>query len=186
MEYKVIRSNRKSLSMQITPDGKVVIKAPLFVSDEKIANFIEEHISWAEKRLPYAKSRAEVYLSADAIDGLPAMAKSAMSVAVARYAPKMNVAPKSIRITSAKGRFGSCTGDRIAFSKYLLFYPIKAVEYVTVHELAHIVHPNHSREFYGLVSQIFPDYRQREKLLLPEQASLSNLTENLEILRVNS
>lgn len=45
MEYKVIRSNRKSLSMQITPDGKVVIKAPSFVSDEKIANFIEEHIS---------------------------------------------------------------------------------------------------------------------------------------------
>lgn len=186
MEYKIIRSDRKSLTMQITSEGEVVIKAPMFISDEKIANFVEEHTSWVENRLPQAKNRAEVYLSADAIDGLPAMAKTAMAVLVARYAPKMNIVPKSVRITGAKSRFGSCTGDRIVFSKYLLFYPIKAVEYVAVHELAHIVHPNHSRDFYGLVKQLLPDYKQREKLLRPEQASLSNLTENLEILRVNS
>lgn len=186
MEYRIIRSNRKTLTMQITPDGETVIKAPLFITDKQIAEFALEHKNWVEKRLPNAKNRADVYLSADAINGLPSMAKSAMSVLVARYAPKMSVAPESLRITSAKGRFGSCTKNRIVFSKYLLFYPIGAVEYVTVHELAHIIHPNHSKDFYGLIRKILPDYREREKLLSPEYASLSNLTENLEILRINS
>ena len=46
-----------------------------------------------------------------------------------------------------------------------MLYPPEAVDYVVVHELAHIRHKNHGRDFYALVSSILPDYRQREALL---------------------
>ena len=83
-----------------------------------------------------------------------------------RYAELMNVSYKSVKITSAQKRFGSCSGkNNICFSYILMQYPIEAVEYVVVHELAHTVHHNHSREFYSLIERYLPDYKQRERLL---------------------
>ncbi|MCD7797226.1 MAG: M48 family metallopeptidase [Clostridiales bacterium] len=46
-----------------------------------------------------------------------------------------------------------------------MFYPPRAVDYVVVHELAHIRHHNHSKDFYAFVEKYMPDYKQREKLL---------------------
>ena len=46
-----------------------------------------------------------------------------------------------------------------------MLYPPEAIDYVVVHELAHIVHKNHSAKFYALVAKYLPDYKEREKLL---------------------
>ncbi|MCH5315350.1 MAG: M48 family metallopeptidase [Eubacterium sp.] len=46
-----------------------------------------------------------------------------------------------------------------------MLYPPEAVDYVVVHELAHIKHHNHSKSFYNLIEKYMPDYKQREKLL---------------------
>ena len=82
------------------------------------------------------------------------------------YSVLMNVKPTGIKITSAKKRFGSCSGkNSICFSYYLMLYPKEAVDYVVVHELAHIRHHNHSKDFYNFVSEFMPDYKEREKLL---------------------
>ena len=81
------------------------------------------------------------------------------------YSRLMNVKPTGIKITSAKKRFGSCSGkNSICFSYYLMLYPKEAVDYVVVHELAHIRHHNHSKDFYSFVSEFMPDYKEREKL----------------------
>ena len=78
----------------------------------------------------------------------------------------MGLTPAGISITGAEKRFGSCSGkNRLCFSWRLMLYPPEAVDYVVVHELAHIRHKNHGRDFYALVASILPDYRQREALL---------------------
>ena len=82
------------------------------------------------------------------------------------YSDIMNVKPTGLKITSAKKHFGSCNGkNSICFSYYLMLYPKEAIDYVVVHELAHIKHHNHSKEFYNYISIFMPDYKQREKLL---------------------
>ena len=78
----------------------------------------------------------------------------------------MNVKPTGIKITSARKRFGSCSGkNSICFSLYLMTYPKEAVDYVVVHELAHIKYHNHSKEFYNFIERFMPDYKEREKFL---------------------
>ena len=85
---------------------------------------------------------------------------------VAHYAQMMGVQPTGMTITSARTRFGSCSGkNRICFSWRLMDYPEAAVDYVVVHELAHIVHKNHGPQFWALVGQYMPDYRARRALL---------------------
>ena len=62
--------------------------------------------------------------------------------------------------------FGSCSGkNRLSFSLYLMAYPETAIEYVVVHELAHIRHHDHSPAFYREVEAYLPDWRARRALL---------------------
>ena len=78
----------------------------------------------------------------------------------------MGLKPSSVKITSAEKRFGSCSSKNgLCFSWRLLAYPTAAVEYVVVHELAHIKHHNHSPAFYALIEKYMPDYKERQKLL---------------------
>ena len=85
---------------------------------------------------------------------------------VARYAARMGVRPAGITITGARKRFGSCSGkDRLCFSWRLMQYPQAAIDYVVVHELAHIRHKNHGPGFYAFVQEILPDWRERRALL---------------------
>lgn len=70
--------------------------------------------------------------------------------------------PAGITITAARTRFGSCSGkNRLSFSLYLMAYPEAAIEYVVVHELAHIRHHDHSPAFYREVEAYLPDWRAR-------------------------
>lgn len=85
---------------------------------------------------------------------------------MARYAREMGVQPAAVTITAARTRFGSCSAkNRICFSWRLMEYPEAAVDYVVVHELAHIVHKNHGPQFWALVERYLPDWRARRALL---------------------
>ena len=78
----------------------------------------------------------------------------------------MGVQPTGITVTAARTRFGSCSGkNRLSFSLYLMAYPETAIEYVVVHELAHIRHHDHSPAFYREVEAYLPDWRARRALL---------------------
>lgn len=97
---------------------------------------------------------------------LRALAAEELPRRVEYYSDKMGLYPTSVKITSAATRFGSCSGkNSICFSYRLMLYPPEAVDYVVVHELAHIKEKNHSARFYALVERYMPDYREREKLL---------------------
>ena len=78
----------------------------------------------------------------------------------------MGLVPISVKISSAQKRFGSCSAQNaLNFSYRLMMYPVDAIDYVVVHELAHIKHHNHSRDFYNLIKKYMPDYKEREKKL---------------------
>ena len=94
------------------------------------------------------------------------MAKAILPSKIERYAQRMDVEPTGLTITSAKTRFGSCSGkNRLSFSWRLMAYPEAAIDYVVVHELAHIRYKDHSRAFYGFIESVLPDYRDRIRLL---------------------
>lgn len=85
---------------------------------------------------------------------------------VERYAARMGVHPAGITITGARTRFGSCSPkNRLCFSFRLMEYPPPAIEYVVVHELAHIRHKNHGLDFYREISRVLPDWQARSALL---------------------
>ena len=93
-------------------------------------------------------------------------AKETLPPLVAHWAQRMGVQPAGITVTAARTRFGSCSGkNRLSFSLYLMAYPEAAIEYVVVHELAHIRHHDHSPAFYREVEAYLPDWRARRALL---------------------
>ena len=156
--YKLIRSRRRTISIEITRDAAVVVRAPLRASVRDVEYFLNEKEHWIQVHLDRQQARLAAHPEAEAREYIPPRA--------AYYAQLMEVSPTAIRFSRAKTRFGSCSAkDSITFSLRLMDYPKEAVDYVIVHELAHIRHKNHGKEFYRFVASILPDYRQREALL---------------------
>ena len=76
----------------------------------------------------------------------------------------MGVEPTGIKITAARTRYGSCSGkNSLCFSCFLMNCPEEAIDLVVVHELCHIRVKNHGPQFYALLAQVLPDYRQRRE-----------------------
>lgn len=72
-----------------------------------------------------------------------------------------------IKIRSMKSRWGSCqpTKGVITLNAKMIAAPREAIEYVVLHEFAHFIHPNHSKDFYALVESLMPDWKQRKGML---------------------
>ncbi len=155
-------------SRQLTPDGVPLVKAPLGFPQAEVERFLARHETWlhAARRRQAAQNALEAALTEPRVAALKTRAKAEIPPRVAYFAERMGVQPKSVRITSAKTRFGSCSGENgLCFSWRLMLYPPEAVDYVVVHELAHILEKNHAPAFYRLIAGVLPDYRARERLL---------------------
>lgn len=166
--FEIKRSNRKTISVEVTREEKVIVRAPLKLSQEEIITFINKHKNWIAKAKIRQRNRCLAHPEPDAEKEkiLKMRAKEELPAKVTRYAEIMKLYPKSMRITSAKTRFGSCSAQNsICFSWYLMDYPDEAVDYVVVHELAHIKHKNHGKLFWKQVEAVLPDYKERRKLL---------------------
>ena len=168
--YKLIRSDRRSLSLSVEKDGSVLVRAPRRMPAADIDTFVHSHESWirthqekAEKRLAFD----ETHFSDPAqIAALQKEANEILPLMTAHWAKVMGVVPASVRITGAKTRFGSCSPTNgICYSWRLMAYPREAQEYVVVHELAHILEKNHSARFYALVARYLPDWQKRQAIL---------------------
>ena len=103
------------------------------------------------------------------------LAKVHLKERVALYAKQMGVSPTAIKITSAKTRWGSCSSRRsINFSWRLIMACDDVIDYVVVHELAHLIQMNHSPRFWAIVEGVLPDYKGRQVRLKELQRRLSN------------
>ncbi|MBQ7492624.1 MAG: M48 family metallopeptidase [Clostridia bacterium] len=166
--WELVRSRRKTLCIEITRDARVLVRAPLRQSEGSILRFLRERQDWVltHLRRRQAALAARPEPTAEEEAALRARAKAELPPLAARWAGKMGVSYTGISITGARTRFGSCSPkNRLCFSFRLMRYPQKAVEYVVVHELAHILVKNHSPAFYAQVERFLPDWRERQALL---------------------
>lgn len=167
MEYKVIYSKRKTVSISIE-NCAPVIKAPIGTDDETLKKIISKHSAWIKKHIEQQKNKMARFanLTEEDIKRLKKEAKLYFTAKTEYFSKIMDINYGRITITSAQKRFGSCSSSgNISFSYRLMLYPEAAREYVVVHELAHRKEMNHSKNFYAIIAAVMPDYKYRKRLL---------------------
>lgn len=182
MQYitQIIRSRRKTLSLEIREYGVLVVRAPLRMADNKITSFICEKENWIQKHMNIAKQRHEAAeekgigkISPEEVYKLANDAKTVIPPIAAKYADIMGVDYGRITIRNQKTRWGSCSSKgNLNFNCLLMLAPRQVLEYVVVHELAHRKEMNHSTNFWKIVESVKPDYRKDRRWLKEEGAEL--------------
>lgn len=85
---------------------------------------------------------------------------------VVHYAPQLGVSPTEVKLSSARTQWGSCTArGTVHLNWQLIKFPLRLIDYVVVHELAHLIEMNHSAAFWRVVKSVCPDYAKRRKEL---------------------
>lgn len=166
-EFEIIRSSRKTVSLEVTREGKALVRAPMRMKRADIEDFVRRNSEWLISRIERRERKNARENVSDAKKAeLTALAKVIIPQKVEYFAKIMNVEPTSVKVTNAAARWGSCSGkNSLCFSWRLMLYPEKAVDYVVIHELSHILHHNHSREFWQTVAKYMPDYKTAEQML---------------------
>lgn len=167
--YELIRSRRRTLALEVTADGRLLVRAPLRCAQGRIDAFVTAHAAWIERHLNLQREKAAhrpPAPTAAEIEALKARARAELPGKIAHWSEQMGVVPTGFRVTAARKRYGSCSAkNSLCFSCFLMNCPEEAVELVVVHELCHIREKNHGRGFYALLERYLPDWRERKKLL---------------------
>lgn len=168
--YEIIRSRRKTMALEITRDCRILVRSPRAVPRSRIDAFVAQHQRWIATHLEQQRQRAAQSPPAPTKGEIAALKTAAQAVLpskIAFWSEKMGVTPTGFKITSARTRYGSCSGkNSLCFSCFLMRSPEAAIDLVVVHELCHIRVKNHGPAFYALLSHYLPDYRERKKLLV--------------------
>lgn len=167
MDIELIRSNRKTLSLQITPDGRVVVRAPRHLSQWEIQKFLCDKGPWIEKHLPQVRAQAaQEKFTPEELHALADQALTDLSVRAAAFAPLVGVDYGRITIRSQISRWGSCSSKgNLNFNCLLMLAPPAVRDYVVVHELCHRLHMNHSAAFWAEVNRVMPGYEEPKRWL---------------------
>lgn len=169
MEYKIIRHHRrKNLLVTVSVTGEVIVKAPLYTNEKYIEAFVSGKENWIKKQQDIfaQKYHHRIVITKEERDVLKKQLLPQMNNLVENYSDLMGVKPKSVKITLADRRWGSCgKNGEICFSYRLALVSDRCREYLTVHELSHIKQFNHSKEFYAEIEKYLPDYKEIEKEL---------------------
>ena len=168
---KVIRSARRTISLEIIPSGQVLVRAPRYMSETEIRKFIEAKSSWLEKHLQKQEEdlgsvQAEGRFTEQEVEKLIKLARQVIPEKVAYYSRLMGVTYGRVTIRKQKTRWGSCSREgNLNFNCLLMMVPPEVLDYVVVHELSHRLEMNHSARFWAQVEKVIPDYRKSRKWL---------------------
>lgn len=162
-------SKRKTLTIEIKPELTVVIKAPTGIPFSTIKQLVDHRTDWITKKLEEyeaAGPRVSDTISESEKKKYRSLARKQITSYVEHYAAKMNVSYGRIAIREQKTCWGSCSSKKnLNFNWKLVLMPKEIMEYVVVHELAHLFEMNHSSAFWAIVENVLPDYRQRRSWL---------------------
>lgn len=206
---EIIRSRRKNLSISIDSFGRLIVRAPLHCSEQRIFSFIEEKEGWIQRKQAQMKG-AGIQLPTENLDGytflllgqpctihlydgkeirfdkeksriwlpekgrgnprsrligwLKSNATRIFTAVTEQKAQEMGLRFQSVTISATRGVWGTCSAkNEIRYTFRLLYAPKEIIEYVVVHELAHIVHKNHSAQFWALVTKYQPNWKEKRK-----------------------
>ncbi len=162
-ELRIIKSRRKTISLQVKDEKTVIVRAPFRTSERYIRNFVLSNEKWIKNRLDKMNKLREAVgkpLSDNEISELYEEAKRVIPERVAYYAPRIGVDYGRITIRKQKSRWGSCSAKgNLNFNCLLMLTRPEVIDSVVVHELCHRKEMNHSARFYKEVLKVFPDYR---------------------------
>ena len=178
MNVKIIRSNRKTLAIQINPDLSVTVRAPMYAPQSDIERILREKEGWIQKHIEkireqeakrketQGESVESEYLTNEEIKKLADKALQHIPKRVSYFAKHIDVTYGKITIRNQKTRWGSCSSKgNLNFNCLLMLAPPEVLDSVVVHELCHRREMNHSQKFYAEVLRVFPTYRTQEKWL---------------------
>lgn len=175
MKIQITYKRMRGMRMRVVGNGDLHIAAPYRTPESEINRFIRENEDWIRKalqrQLSANRQRANFY------EQLPLSTQGQFDEAVRRldtlirpmlqkHTVTMGVQPKKITYQPTISRWGACnkaTGE-IRFSLYLLLLPEWCVEHVVVHELAHLIEPNHGPRFHALLDRHFPRWKEARKV----------------------
>lgn len=167
----VIRSRRRTLSVEIGKEGEILVRAPKWATKREINAFLEKNAAWIAKHKAMAERRMErakdlPILSETELNHLMKLARKRIPERVAYYAPLVGVSYGRISIRKQRTRWGSCSKEgNLNFNVLLMIAPAEVMDSVIVHELCHRIHMNHSKEFYASIYRVFPEYDRWNKWL---------------------
>lgn len=162
ISYIQKKARRKSISAFVNKEGVIEVRTPYGISDGFVRDFLELKAERIIVILENYSRRMEYEdaLGDEGLDKLMEKAHDLIPDRVRYYSEIMGVRPTRVKIGKAKKRFGSCSSSgNLNFSCRVMAYSAKAVDYVVVHELSHLIHMNHSREFWRTVEKYMPDYK---------------------------
>ncbi len=165
--YRIIRSSRRTISVQIAPSGEVLVRCPRRMSNADIRRFVESKSGWIEKHLEKRTAAARLPVFTDEqLQVLARQARQTIPERVAHFAPLVGVTYGRITIRSQHTLWGSCSSKgNLNFNCLLMLTPPEVLDYVVVHELCHRKEMNHSARFWAEVEHVLPDYEIRRKWL---------------------
>jgi hypothetical protein len=209
---RLIRSRRRTFSIEVERDGSLVVRAPNRASLREIRGVVKDRRNWIARKKQQAEEKygsipirqfvagerfmylgkcyplvignttnppltfdnGNFVLSGEYIEKAREVfivwyiqqASNVISERLKRYSSPSGIRHRKLRITNAQKRWGSCSArGNLCFSWRLAMAPLEVIDYVVVHELAHIEHKDHSRKFWDRVESVLPDYKRRRNWL---------------------
>lgn len=180
MDVTVIRSRRKTISLQVGTDLAVTLRVPMRITKREIEKILKEKEPWIRQSVEKMRMKKAEYeankmpaLTQKEIKELAKQALDYIPKRVEYYANIIGVDYGRITIRNQKTRWGSCSSKgNLNFNCMLMLTNKDIIDYVVVHELCHRKEMNHSLRFWKEVEKILPDYKVRRKWL-KENARLS-------------
>ena len=173
VDIEVRRSRRRSIGLEVRPDGSVILRVPNRLPKRDALAFLQTKEAWlrkcldqVEERESFAEAAGLEPLTEDELSALTKAARAYFTEKCAWLAPVVGVDYGRISIRHQKTRWGSCsTKGNLNFNCLLMLAPEDVRDYVVVHELCHRKEMNHSNAFWAEVARVVPDYREKERWL---------------------
>lgn len=169
---QVIRSNRKSIGLEIRSESDIRVRIPIRLSDRELKRFVGEHKDWIFEKVNLTEEWKNRRIDTGAPEWKSLSKKELQEIKekfisrVAYFSEIMKVSVGRITIRNQKTRWGSCsTKGNLNFNYQLYYLPDELLDYVVVHELSHRRHMDHSSAFWAEVGTYCPDYRTLRKNL---------------------
>lgn len=179
LPYQLIKSKRKSIGIEVKPGGHIIVRVPAYLPAFRLDSLLESKKDWLFKMYNKQKNATPIIVSQD--PQIKYLEKQYRKAA-AEYFPKRvefyikqtGGSYNRISIRDQKTRWGSCSSNgSLNFNWRLMLAPPKVLDYVVVHELCHLSHMNHSKDFWNQVESIMPDYKIYRDWLKKNGSSLT-------------